>query len=164
MVNNTYTLIDFHKAYISKGGKLNKKDFKSIIKTFLQHAVKGVLAGKPLDLGYSLGSIHIGRFERDPSKPTIDWGASNKYKAELIKQGKPLYNNETKEGYEWLIYFTDSYYYRYCWSKKVKAIDNNAILHNAFFYQLHPYAKAKIRLTKSITELSPIIHELIVRK
>lgn len=153
---DTYTLLDFHKTYLNRSGKLNKKDFKNVMKTFLKHALNGMLEGKPLNIGYGVGQFKIIKNTR--TNLAINWYESNKYRQQLIDEGKKPYDDESKTGYKWFIYFTDSLYYRFYWDK-IKIPDTDAyVVHNILFYQLKPYAKTKIKLTKSINELSPIIH------
>ena len=58
-------------------------------------------------MGNNLSTLSIRRIERNPSKPTIDWWESNKYKQELLAEGKRLYDAESGEGEKWFIYYTD---------------------------------------------------------
>lgn len=165
---NEFRLKDFYKTYKKRGGSLTLQEYKGIIQTFLWESLKGVLDGNPLVMGYRLGKIEVQRNERNYKKPTINWGESNKYKALLLSEGKELYNKNTKEGHQWLVYFTDGYYYKYNWKKeRVKAIGNVMVLHNILFYELKPFRNAQRALTASVkdNELSPVIHELnIYRK
>ena len=74
-----------------------------------------------------MSSISIKRVERNNSKPTIDWGESNTYKKELLKKGVKLYDNKTKEGTKWYIYYTDKDFYRYAWHKGKCKIPNKSV-------------------------------------
>lgn len=155
-----YRLKDIYSIYKKAGGKLDKKAFKLIVQTFLRCGVDAMLEGKPLELGYHIGRFQILRFERSFKNPQVNWGESNKYKQKLLDEGKQLYNPETKEGYQWLVYFTDGYYYGLKWKKeKIKSIDYTVILHNAAFYQLKTFARTSRKIAASIDELSPVIFE-----
>ena len=68
-------------------------------------------------MGHNMATLSIRRIERNPSKPTIDWWESNKYKQELIAEGKELYNAATESGQKWFIYYTDPWYCKYHWQK-----------------------------------------------
>lgn len=156
-----YRLKDIWEIYMKRGGSLDKKTFKLEVQTFLRNAFNTILEGKELQIGYHIGSFKIARFARTYSTPVINWGESNKYKQKLIDEGKPLYNNETGEGNEWLVYFTDGYFYGMHWKKeKIKDIGYKAILSNVHFYQLKPYARSKRKLSASINEMSPVIFDL----
>lgn len=76
-----------------------------------------LLSGKEFSMGNNLSTLSIRRIERNPSKPTIDWWESNKYKQELLAEGKELYNAESGEGAKWFIYYTDPWYCKYHWQK-----------------------------------------------
>ena len=86
-----------------------------------------ILKGNKVNLGNNLSSISIKRVERNNSKPTIDWGESNTYKKELLKKGVKLYDNKTKEGTKWYIYYTDKDFYRYAWHKGKCKIPNKSV-------------------------------------
>ena len=47
-----------------------------------------MIDGKEFNMGSNLSTLSIVRMERDPRSPAIDWGESNKYKAELIEKTK----------------------------------------------------------------------------
>ena len=46
-----------------------------------------ILSGKEFKMGHNLSTLSVVRMDRDPRNPAIDWGESNKYKAELIANG-----------------------------------------------------------------------------
>ena len=85
-----------------------------------------VLEGKEFSMGNNLSTLSVRRIERNPSKPTIDWWESNKYKQELLAQGKELYNKETDEGEKWFIYYTDPWYCKYHWQKSKCKLANKS--------------------------------------
>ena len=69
--------------------------------------IEDILDGKEFNMGSNLSTLSVRRIERNPSKPTIDWWESNKYKQELLAEGKQLYDAESGEGEKWFIYYTD---------------------------------------------------------
>ena len=107
-----YTLKDIYKNYI--------KDSKNFID-------KNILEGKEFNMGNNLSTLSILRRDRDPRSPRLDWGESNKYKKELVDEGKSLYNSETGEGIKWHIYHTDEFYCKYYWRKGKCKIPNKSV-------------------------------------
>lgn len=98
--------------------------FKQLCEEFNMLVIDEVLAGKEFNMGSHLSTLSIRRIERNVSKPTIDWWESNKYKQELLAEGKQLYDAETKEGEKWFIYYTDPWYCKYYWQKSKCKIPN----------------------------------------
>ena len=86
-----------------------------------------ILDGKEFNMGYNLSTLSVVRMERDPRNPGIDWGESNKYKAELLAEGTELYNKDTDEGIKWHIYYTDSEYLKYYWRKGKCKVKNKTV-------------------------------------
>ena len=99
-----YTLQDIYKEYTNTVSLIDKKIFRDICEEF-----------------------NMARKERDPRNPKVDWGESNKYKQELLEQGKKLYNAETGEGVKWHIYYTDGYYCKFYWRKGKCRIPNKSV-------------------------------------
>ena len=98
--------------------------FKQLCEEFNMLVVEEMLEGREFKMGNNLSSMSIHRIERNPTKPTIDWWESNKYKQELIAQGEDLYNAETGKGSKWFIYYTDPWYCKYYWQKSKCKIPN----------------------------------------
>ena len=88
--------------------------------------VNGILEGGEFSMGSNLSTISIRRIERNPSKPTIDWWESNRYKQELLAQGKELFDVSTGQGEKWFIYYTDPWYCKYHWQKSRCKISNKS--------------------------------------
>tara|TARA_Y100000385_G_C12721730_1_gene478948 strand:- start:153 stop:518 length:366 start_codon:yes stop_codon:yes gene_type:complete len=86
-----------------------------------------ILDGKEFNMGSNLSTLSIVRMERDPRSPAIDWGESNKYKAELIEKGEELYNKETDQGVKWQLYYTDKEYLKYYWRKGKCKVKNKSV-------------------------------------
>ena len=120
-----YTINDIYKSYSDYN--IDKEKFINICSEFNIMIIESILEGYKFNMGNNLSSISIVRLTRDPHKPTIDWGESNKYKKELLKEGKELYNLETDKGIKWYIYYTDTEYCRYYWNKGKCRITNKSV-------------------------------------
>ena len=145
-----HTIKDIHKDYIKHvEDPIETRVFKEICEEFNMHVVNVILDGGEFGMGSNLSTLSIRRIERNPSKPTIDWWESNKYKQELVAQGKELYNAETEEGEKWFIYYTDPWYCKYHWQKSRCRIPNKTA------YRFTPTRGAKgnkEKLTKLLKE------------
>lgn len=86
--------------------------YKHILSEFLKKAADKILDGEVLYLGHKLGAIRIKKVERNFDKPTINWCETNKLKAEGINQH---------------VYYTDPYWYRWCWDKSTVALKNKSV-------------------------------------
>lgn len=161
----TYRLDNFYDIYRKSGTtrrkNLDKKTFKKVMKVFLHNVQETLIEGNEVRLGYRLGWLKVGRFDRNFSNPQPNWGESNKYKAQLLAEGKELYNKETGTGHEWIIYFTDSYFYGFLWKKEKAPGFKFITLHNAFYYQLKIYARTQRKLAAAIDELAPITYQYV---
>ena len=122
-----YTLDSIYKEYIKDNAFVDKKLFRNICAEFNIEIMKDMLEGSVFNMGSNLSTLSIVRMERDPRNPKIDWGESNKYKAELIADGKELYNAETKTGTRWHIYYTDGYYCKFYWRKGRCRVPNKSV-------------------------------------
>ena len=99
---------------------------KKLCEEFNMQVIDMVLEGKEFSMGSNLSTLSIRRIERNPSKPTIDWWESNKYKQELVAEGKQLYDAEAKTGEKWFVYYTDPWYCKYHWQKSRCKISNKS--------------------------------------
>ena len=123
-----YTLEDIFEDFDMRSNlEISKSLFRDICSTFNQEVIESVLKGAIIDLGNSLSSLSVARITRNPSKPVIDWGESNKYRDELIAEGHELYNVKTGKGKKWYIYYTDSEYCRFYWNKGKCKIPNKSV-------------------------------------
>ena len=120
------TITDIYKAYRAEiTNPVDKALYKEICEEFnVQVIDKLLLEGKSFNMRHNLSNISIRRIERNPSSPTIDWWESNKYKQELLAEGKELFNAETGKGAKWFIYYTDPWYCKYHWEKSKCKIPN----------------------------------------
>ena len=127
-MNKIYTLRDKYKKYNQEyNTNINSNLFRDICSEFNIMIINYVLEGKEFNMGNNLSTLSIVRKDRDPRSPRIDWGESNKYKKELLKEGKDLYNSETGKGIKWHIYHTDSFYCKYYWRKGKCKVSNKSV-------------------------------------
>lgn len=120
------TITDVYKSYRAEtDSPVDKAVFKEICEKFNIAVIEElVLEGKSFNMRHNLSNISVRRIERNPSSPTIDWWESNKYKQELLAEGKQLYDAESGEGEKWFIYYTDPWYCKYHWEKSKCKIPN----------------------------------------
>ena len=122
-----HTISNIYEHYKEDKGDIPTSLFVDICAEFNMGIIDYLLEGKEFNMGYNLSTLSIVRKERDPRNPRVDWGESNKYKAELLAEGKELYNNETGEGAKWHIYYTDSEYLKYYWRKGKCRVKNKSV-------------------------------------
>ena len=121
------TIKDIHKHYVKHvEDPIETRLFRQICEEFNMHIVDYILEGGEFSMGSNLSTLSIRRIERNPSKPTIDWWESNKYKQELLAQVKELFDASTGEGEKWFIYYTDPWYCKYHWQKSRCKISNKS--------------------------------------
>lgn len=119
------TITQIYKSYKENTDTpLDKALFKEICEEFNISLINTLLEGNVFQMKHNLASLSIRRIERNPSSPTIDWWESNKYKQELLAEGKKLYDAESGEGEKWFIYYTDPWYCKYHWEKARCRIPN----------------------------------------
>ena len=122
------TLKDIYESYIiSEDSTIDSNIFRNICSEFNMEIIDYILEGYSFNMKNQLSNISVKRVVRDNAKPTIDWGESNKYKNELLSQGKKLYNKDTEEGVKWYIYYTDKNYLRYFWNKGKCKVPNKSV-------------------------------------
>jgi hypothetical protein len=122
-----HTLRNITKEYIKEYGDIDTNLFRDICSEFNMLLIDEILDGKEINLGNNLSTLSIIRRERDPRSPRIDWGESNKYKKELLKEGKELYDVITGKGTKWHIYHTDEFYCKYYWRKGKCKVANKSV-------------------------------------
>lgn len=122
-----YTLTNIYDNYVENKGDINKTLFKDICSEFNIMIMDYILGGKEFNMGHNLSTISIVRKDRDPRSPRIDWGESNKYKKELLSEGKNIYDPITDTGTKWHIYHTDSFYCKYYWRKGKCSVPNKSV-------------------------------------
>jgi|TARA_R100000084_G_C4647501_1_gene147638 hypothetical protein len=123
-----YTIVDIYNSYkADKNQYVDKETFKNICNQFNIMIMDYILEGKEFNMGYNLSTLSIVRRERDPRTPRINWGESNKYKKELVEQGKKLYSADTDSGEKWHIYHTDGFYCKFYWRKGKCSVPNKSV-------------------------------------
>ena len=122
-----HTISHIYNDYVTRDNSVSKETFVDICSEFNIMIIDYILDGKEFNMGSNLSTLSIVRMERDPRSPAIDWGESNKYKAELIKQGKELYSKETGQGVKWQLYYTDKEYLKYYWRKGKCKVKNKSV-------------------------------------
>ena len=141
---------DIYDHYLTTtDSPVDYKVFKEIIVKFNSSIMDTLLEGETFDMGNKLSTISIWRRKRDPRTMRVDWQESLKCKKELEDKGIPLYNKETGEGEKWLVYFTDSQYFRFRWYKDKCRVKNKTV------YRFDPTRGEKgnkEKLTKLIKE------------
>ena len=124
----SYTLKDIYEYFDSTSNmEIDKFLFRDICSEFNMMIIDYILDGGKFNMGNGLSGLSILRIDRNNSKPAIDWGESNKYKKELLAEGKQLYDSKTKEGHKWYIYYTDTEYCRYYWNKSSCKVPNKSV-------------------------------------
>lgn len=120
-----HTLKDIYRYYaVNTESPVDKVLHKEICEQFNIQIVEYILDGGVLNMGSNLAYLSVRCIERNPSKPTIDWWESNAYKKELLDNGEKLYDSNTGEGVQWLIYYTDPWYCKFHWEKHKCKIPN----------------------------------------
>ena len=122
-----HTISHIYNDYVTRDDSVSKETFVDICGEFNIMIIDYILDGKEFNMGYNLSTLSIVRMERDPRSPAIDWGESNKYKAELIEKGEELYNKETDQGIKWQLYYTDKEYLKYYWRKGKCKVKNKSV-------------------------------------
>ena len=113
-----YILKDIYNSYQNEcKNAVEKQVYVDVVQEFNIMIVEYLLEGKEFNMGNNLSTLSIVRRDRDPRSPRLDWGESNKYKKELLEEGKDLYNSDTNTGIKWHIYHTDEFYCKYYWRK-----------------------------------------------
>jgi len=122
-----HTISHIYNDYATRDDSVSKQIFVDICSEFNIMIIDYILDGKEFNMGSNLSTLSIVRMERDPRSPAIDWGESNKYKAELIEKGEELYNKKTDQGIKWQLYYTDKEYLKYYWRKGKCKVKNKSV-------------------------------------
>lgn len=131
-----YTLRDIYLRYKADGGKLKKSLYKNICQDFNIHIMEDIIYNaETFDMGYNLSTLQVLRIKRNYKNPQIDWGATNKYKKELLsgeadeapEEGydlEDLCSKDNPDGVKYFIYHDSEWYCRFYWKKKYARIKN----------------------------------------
>ena len=113
------------------------------------------------DLGHKLGKIKI--IKRKTKLKRVDWLASNKYKERLLKEGKQLWDKETKTGIKWIIYHNDPYSFQFRWLRHSRRYRCAYGWHMRFSKGPNGLTTTALRYFKE-NPLSTLKHKLYERK
>ena len=120
------TLKDIYSSY---EGELSYNNFRSCCELFNQLAMDKIIDGYSLNMGAYLSSIYIVKVDRNYNNPQVNWGATNKYKKELLEEGyseEDLYSKDNPDGIKYFIYHTDDWYCKFHWYKKGCKVRNKS--------------------------------------
>lgn len=109
-----YSALDAYKWFLKQNPDttITYPLYKQVISQFNKKVSEAILEGEVFNMGSHLGTLRIKKIERTFTKPTIDWGETNKLKKQGIKQ---------------LVYFTDDYYFRWNWDKSRCRVRNKSV-------------------------------------
>ena len=123
----SHTLKNVYDYYcLENKNSVSKEIFRDICQEFNMMIFDYILEGGSFNMGFNLSTLSVVRIERNPSKPVIDWGESNKYKKELLDNNEKLYDHVSELGKKWYIYYTDPFYCRYYWRKGKCSVPNKS--------------------------------------
>lgn len=97
---------------------LDRKQYRRILRKFNQRIFDQMLQGHRFNPACNLGQFYILRVSRNHRKKVVDWGSSEKRYQELINEGYTPKSKENPDGYNWIVFFTDDWYYKPHWRKK----------------------------------------------
>lgn len=138
------------KEYIISS--LTYNEFNKIVRDFNKEIADKILKGYKFQPGFRLGLFNIVRDIRRGQ--TIDWGASNKLKKEILAKGEILYDKEKNpEGKEWLLYYLDNEYFKWKWSK----IGTAKYTPNILFFMFRASSRNRRIIGKIVREDKSII-------
>jgi hypothetical protein len=163
-------LSDLYKEYVNNGGVLSYNKYKEVVTSFIKKILdKIITTGYEFDMPYKCGLLKVIQLERMVStkedgtlKGAIDWGNTNKLKAEIIERGEvPLivYKDENGNktgnngGVPYLCYHTTKTYFRWMWT-------GNAGMHNFLKYTFDITKDNSLLLCKSINDNSYLLFKL----
>jgi len=111
---------------------MNLRVFKEIIIRYNKKVLKALVEeGEAIKLGNNLGYLYLYTKEKTDmfSPANINWGASNKYKQELIDKGEQIKDKDHPDGKNWWQFFEDSEYIRVAWTKNFGTcrVPNNSV-------------------------------------
>ena len=110
-VHNTEDMFKWFKKKHPKSD-VNKKQFKYVVDEYFKRVVQSILEGKTYNMGHRLGKFRIKKIKRTYNKPIVDYYETKK----MFKEGKNV-----------VVYYTDEYWYRYYWEKRVCQVKNKTV-------------------------------------
>ena len=88
-----HTISHIYEDYKKTNDSISKDLFVALCGEFNIGIIDYLLEGKEFNMGSNLSTISITRHDRDTRNPRIDWGESNKYRKELLAEGKSIYDS-----------------------------------------------------------------------
>lgn len=164
-------LRDLYKIYTSEGGILSYNKYKEVIELFMKEIIQKIIkTGYEFSMPYRCGLIKVIQLARTVTikedgtiKGAVDWGESNKLKAEIIKRGDiPLSSvkdengkttKETNGGVPWLCYYTSKTFFSWVWIAHVN-------MRNMLRYKFDVTYTNSCHLSASITDSSYLLFKL----
>lgn len=134
-------IYNYYHSQFPRNYNTGRKQFKRVIDKFNQRIIDRMLEGAEFNPANQLGKFRIVRVKRNFSKPTVDWKSSYEYKEWLEGQGYQA-RSRTQPGYDWLVFFTDDYYYRFYWRKQSAKVKNKSV------YRFDPTDSNKKKLSQ----------------
>lgn len=109
-----HTTKDMYKYFVKNhpGTSVTYLQYRYVVSRFNKLLSEAVLSGKTVNLGKRLGKLKICKIRRTFKKKIVDFGATRKLKA---------------KGIDRVVYFTDDYYYRWCWKKVSAKVKNKSV-------------------------------------
>jgi hypothetical protein len=151
MTHNLKTIykICIDNNFISKD--VTYKQFAEVIRECHIELSYNILRGYRFRPTGQLGDFYLVKDIRRGK--TINWGASNKRKQEIIDAGEtPLVGKagteESNNGKEWLMYFEDNDYFKWLWFKDTAT----KYLKNVKYYVFKPCTRNRRTIAKVIKE------------
>jgi len=125
----SHTLKTMYEDYKeSVDDPLSYSDYRECCELFNMWSMDRVTDGYKLNMGAYLSTISVIRVPRNHTNPQVNWGATMKYKKELLsgeaEEAPPegydeedLKSEDNPDGIEYFIYHTDDWYAMFYWNK-----------------------------------------------
>jgi len=127
MTIDKHTSKDVFADYVSRGGPLDWDQWISVVSRFNQEIMDEIIyEGREFDMGSNLAKLSIIRIDRNHAAPRVDWASTKQLKQELLDKGETLQSEENPDGVPYLVYYTDDWYCRFFWEKRVCKIRNKS--------------------------------------
>lgn len=133
-----------------KRESLTLKDYKSFVSKYYNSVHKNILQGYAYKFSNGIGTFLITYYKIDnPTKPKIDYAATNKKRKELIEKGIKLYDEKEAvwykerkipyDGVDYRVYIDKKFFY------DINFINSKVFHKNELDYQRTEYVHAKFR-------------------
>jgi len=134
----SHTLKTMYEDYQEEvDNPLSYSEYRDCCELFNMWSMDKVTDGYKLNMGSYLSTISVIRIPRNFDNPQVNWGATNKYKKELLSgeaedapeggyDESDLYSKDNPDGIKYFIYHTDKWYCRFYWAKKYCKVRNKS--------------------------------------